>query len=505
MAPSLRAHLPCAASPSRACLPHSLPAKCPLPARGSCVRGGPALPLSSSHTRNGRPLLIRRSFSDRHRRAQFSPRSSLDSPPEAQAETLPESPLPSAAPSPTTPPVEPRPTWLEYDMALHDKDLPRALSIATALAPQKTTDETAPKSAEFLDLPAVTAGIVSAGGPGQAQIEGGPAGKREVRGEEAEEEAERQRRWLQLLEAGKAESDLRVVGQTYEWLRSQGLLRNFGRFQISSAWRRWGQRARRGDEMSTVRCAESVLEGVPRVVTPKVLKDQSGLEAKNLAPQKWGMSSPLLPIALFAAFSALVDAGVDLRPLAFISLALAVGDAVYLGGAGAGQLLMLLWAPFRERVLVHEAGHIVAAYLLGCPVRGVVLDAFEAMRMGVRGQAGTQFWDERLEDELRAGQLSSASVDRYSIVLFAGVAAEAVQYGQAEGGEGDENLFKAFLSNLQPSWSGPQMANQARWAVLQAYLLLQRNRAAHSAVVEVLKAGGGMGDVVMAIEQNMAG
>ncbi|CAI7763719.1 unnamed protein product, partial [Closterium sp. NIES-53] len=93
----------------------------------------------------------------------------------------------------------------------------------------------------------------------------------------------------------------------------------------------------------------------------------------------------------------------------------------------------------------------------------------------------------------------------YSIVLFAGVAAEAVQYGQAEGGEGDENLFKAFLSNLQPSWSGPQMANQARWAVLQACVLLQRNRAAHSAVVEVLKAGGGMGDVVMAIEQNMAG
>ncbi|CAI5970885.1 unnamed protein product [Closterium sp. NIES-64] len=481
MAPSLRAQLPCAASPSRACLPHSLPAKCPLPARGSCVRGGPALPLSSSHTRNGRPLLIRRSFSDRHRHAEFSPRSSLDSPPEAQAETLPESPLPSAAPSPTTPPIEPRPTWLEYDMALHDKDLPRALSIATALAPQKTTDETAPKSAEFLDLPAETAGIVSAGGPGQAQIEGGPAGKREVRGEEAEEEAERQRRWLQLLEVGKAESDLRVVGQTYEWLRSQGLLRNFGRFQ------------------------NSILEGVPRVVTPKVLKDRSGLEAKNLAPQKWGMSSPLLPIALFAAFSALVDAGVDLRPLTFISLALAVGDTVYLGGAGAGQLLMLLWAPFRERVLVHEAGHIVAAYLLGCPVRGVVLDAFEAMRMGVRGQAGTQFWDERLEDELRAGQLSSASVDRYSIVLFAGVAAEAVQYGQAEGGEGDENLFKAFLSNLQPSWSGPQMANQARWAVLQAYLLLQRNRAAHSAVVEVLKAGGGMGDVVMAIEQNMAG
>ena len=38
------------------------------------------------------------------------------------------------------------------------------------------------------------------------------------------------------------------------------------------------------------------------------------------------------------------------------------------------------------------------------------------------------------------------------MVLFAGIAAEALAYGEAEGGESDENLFKAFVGELQPPW-----------------------------------------------------
>lgn len=44
------------------------------------------------------------------------------------------------------------------------------------------------------------------------------------------------------------------------------------------------------------------------------------------------------------------------------------------------------------------------------------------------------------------------TVCRYSVVLFAGVAAEALVYGEAEGGESDENLFKALVGELQPPW-----------------------------------------------------
>ena len=36
------------------------------------------------------------------------------------------------------------------------------------------------------------------------------------------------------------------------------------------------------------------------------------------------------------------------------------------------------------------------------------------------------------------------------MVLFAGIAAEALVYGEAEGGENDENLFRSICVLLQP-------------------------------------------------------
>ncbi|GKV44487.1 hypothetical protein SLEP1_g51666 [Rubroshorea leprosula] len=42
---------------------------------------------------------------------------------------------------------------------------------------------------------------------------------------------------------------------------------------------------------------------------------------------------------------------------------------------------------------------------------------------------------------------------RYSMVLFAGIAAEALVYGEAEDGENDENMFCSIFVLLQPPLS----------------------------------------------------
>ena len=37
------------------------------------------------------------------------------------------------------------------------------------------------------------------------------------------------------------------------------------------------------------------------------------------------------------------------------------------------------------------------------------------------------------------------------MILFAGIAAEALVYGEAEGGENDENLFRSFVYSTEPA------------------------------------------------------
>eukprot|EP00268_Persea_americana_P004412 TRINITY_DN113_c1_g1_i3.p1 TRINITY_DN113_c1_g1~~TRINITY_DN113_c1_g1_i3.p1 ORF type:complete len:106 (+),score=24.12 TRINITY_DN113_c1_g1_i3:2067-2384(+) len=94
-------------------------------------------------------------------------------------------------------------------------------------------------------------------------------------------------------------------------------------------------------------------------------------------------------------------------------------------------------------------------------------------------------------------------VPRYCMVLFAGIAAEALVYGEAEGGENDENLFRSICVLLQPPLSIAQMSNQARWSVMQSYNLLKWHKHAHRAAVKALESGNSLSVVIRRIEEAM--
>jgi hypothetical protein len=81
---------------------------------------------------------------------------------------------------------------------------------------------------------------------------------------------------------------------------------------------------------------------------------------KNLSPKKWGLSgnSAIQLVAGIAVFSFLVNNSIDIRPFTFLIVALGLLDATYLGGTGQAQLFSL-WPPYKRRVLVHEAGHVL--------------------------------------------------------------------------------------------------------------------------------------------------
>ncbi|OWM67830.1 hypothetical protein CDL15_Pgr010768 [Punica granatum] len=256
----------------------------------------------------------------------------------------------------------------------------------------------------------------------------------------------------EVLDACLNADDMKLVASAYSFLKEKGFLPNFGRFR------------------------NIVLEG-PREVTPTVLKSSTGLDVSRFSPKKWGLSgsSAAVLAAFLGGVSFLLSQGIDIRPNLAAVLGLAFLDSVFLG-----------------------------AYLMGCPIRGVILDPIVAMQMGIQGQAGTQFWDEKMDKELAEGRLSGTAFNRYCMVLFAGIAAEALIYGEAEGGENDENLFRSICVLLDPPLSIAQMSNQARWSVLQSYNLLKWHKLAHQAAVKALESGSSLSTVIQQIEESMS-
>lgn len=334
--------------------------------------------------------------------------------------------------------------WKEYEEAVKQKDLARALNFLKSIQvqPDESTGSSVRTRSE-LGFPAVD------------------------------------RDW-EVLDTCLNANDMRLVSSAYSFLKHRGFLPNFAK------------------------CRNLVLEG-SRDVTPTILKSSTGLEVSKLSPKKWGITgaSSAVLLTFLGGVSFLLSQGIDLRPNLAAILGLALADSVFLGGSCLAQISSY-WPPYKRRILVHEAGHLLTAYLMGCPIRGVILDPIVAMQMGIQGQAGTQFWDEKLENELAGGRLSSTAFDRYCMVLFAGIAAEALVYGEAEGGENDENLFRSICVLLQPPLNVTQMSNQARWAVLQSYNLLKWHKQAHKAAVKALERGGSLSSVIRSIEDALS-
>ncbi|KAG8638194.1 hypothetical protein MANES_14G009100v8 [Manihot esculenta] len=346
--------------------------------------------------------------------------------------------------------------WHEYEDAVKRKDLARALRFLRSLEADKNKDNSAEKINGFLSSGPTQSGVSDLG-----LFDGS------------------QRDW-EVLDTCLNADDMRLVGSAYGFLKNRGFLPSFGKF------------------------SNIVLEG-PRDMSPTVFKSSTGLEVSKFAPKKWGLSgsSRFALVAFLGGVSFLLSQGIDIRTNLAATLGLALMDSIFLGGTCLAQISSL-WPPYKRRILIHEAGHLLVAYLMGCPIRGVILDPIIAMQMGIQGQAGTQFWDEKMSNELAEGRLSGTTFDRYCMVLFAGIAAEALVYGEAEGGENDENLFRSICVLMKPPLSVAQMSNQARWSVMQSYNLLKWQRHAHRAAVKALESGCSLSVVIRRIEEAMS-
>ncbi|MEO1430420.1 MAG: ATP-dependent Zn protease [Cyanobacteria bacterium J06633_8] len=202
----------------------------------------------------------------------------------------------------------------------------------------------------------------------------------------------------------------------------------------------------------------------------------------------------LVAISIFLmTFSILLGPLINLSPAVpavatFTILGIATFDSWSLEGRGGTLFLDLIGgfsSEYRERILHHEAGHFLVAYVLGVPVTGYTLSAWEAFKQKQKGLAGVTFDDVELLSQLEKGAITTRILERYYTIWMAGIAAEKLVYDDASGGADDQNKLKGVLKSLGCSDS---FCNQKqRFSILQAKTLLENNWSAYQTLVDTMR------------------
>ena len=246
----------------------------------------------------------------------------------------------------------------------------------------------------------------------------------------------------------------------------------------------------------------------PRIVLPDDQRRITSLPTSAFAPPRGNSNFDLIAGALSASllFAASDFLQLDLRVLVGAGAGFLAADRLLLRGTVFEVLARALRPRYRKTVIQHEAGHFLVAYLLGMPLQACLLDPWSALKDGrFSGAAGTVFFDPALGDGMAKGTLRRDTLDRYSVVVLAGIAAEAMVNGQAEGGQADEQALVSLLSSLDGgrAWDLARIQNQARWGASQALLLLREHEEPYKALCAALERGASIGEAITVLEESM--
>lgn len=219
-------------------------------------------------------------------------------------------------------------------------------------------------------------------------------------------------------------------------------------------------------------------------------------------PQK---SLNLIAISIFSiTLLALVGPIFQISPtipagVTAIVLGLATVDTLSWKNRGATLLLDLFSSKTdKERVIIHEAGHFLVAYLLGIPIRGYTLTAWEAWRQDYPGKGGVMFEPEAIANTPGEKPQFNELLDSFCLVWSAGIAAELLTYGDAWGGRDDEVTLKTALTTAGiPSHLQRQRLNLA---LLRAKDLLQEHSVAYQNLVQAMDQRLSLEDCYQAIK-----
>ena len=184
-------------------------------------------------------------------------------------------------------------------------------------------------------------------------------------------------------------------------------------------------------------------------------------------------------------------------------LSLATLDSFRFQGKGVNILLDGLAgasSKHRDRIVRHEAGHFLVAYFLGIPITGYTLTAWEAFKQGQPGLGGVTFDSQILSpDALAVGEMR-LTLERFFTVWMAGIAAETLVYGSAEGGVEDRQKLREGLASLGRPAS--ESALKERWATQQAHTMIKEHWPSYEALVTAMEQRASVAECCQVIQQH---
>ena len=187
--------------------------------------------------------------------------------------------------------------------------------------------------------------------------------------------------------------------------------------------------------------------------------------------------------------------------LTFGILSLATADTLSWNSRGVSLLLDLFASKEqRQRIIKHEAGHFLTAYFLGIPVTGYTLTAWEVLKQGQLGRGGVVFNTEAIVAQPFEFEKMRLTLERFCTVWMAGVAAEKIFYGDAQGGAEDRQQLRQAL--MMAGLPEVGFSQKERWAQLQATNLLTRHQQSYEALVEAMNQRASVEECYVVIQQH---
>jgi hypothetical protein len=149
---------------------------------------------------------------------------------------------------------------------------------------------------------------------------------------------------------------------------------------------------------------------------------------------------------------------------------------------------------YRQRIIQHEAGHFLVAYLLGIVITGYTLSAWESFQQGRSAQGGVIF-------SPPGADVSAQQLQNYYTVWMAGIAAEKLMYDRSTGGSEDRQKLRGvmFLTGKQQQ----EVVRQENQATLAAKNLINSQWQAYQALAAAMGDHLSVADCCREIDLNL--